>query len=64
MVMCLRPWYCRYTIEFDLGKPLRPMEQLMAVLPPESADALPLSLAKLMTDPDSPIKDFYPREGK
>lgn len=35
----------------------------MAVLPPDSAEALPMPYAQLMTDPDSPIKDFYPTDG-
>eukprot|EP00624_Nannochloropsis_granulata_P007519 evm.model.NODE_8251_length_22696_cov_22.787495.3 len=52
----------RFQVEFEMGTPLKPLEQLMAVLPPESADALPLPLARLMTSEDSPIKDFYPRD--
>ncbi len=52
----------QHEVAFEMGTPLRPLEQLMAVLPPESADALPLPLARLMTAEDSPIKNFYPRE--
>ena len=35
---------------FELGEPFAPLEQLMAVLPPLSAAALPPTLAKLMCD--------------
>ena len=61
---CLSTVLDRYAIKFEMGEPLRPIEQLMAVLPPESADALPLPFARLMTDPESPLKDFYPRDGE
>lgn len=49
---------------FSLGKPFRPFHQLMAVLPPQSGHCLPQQFARLMTDPDSPILDFYPLEFK
>ena len=35
-------------------------EQLLSVLPPYSADALPKCFQELMRDPLSPIADFYP----
>ena len=47
-------------INFDLNKPFFAFEQLLSVLPPYSAEALPLPFRKLMTDPLSPISDFYP----
>ncbi|PJF17899.1 5'-3' exoribonuclease 1 [Paramicrosporidium saccamoebae] len=47
---------------FDLGTPLLPLEQLMAVLPPASRALVPSTLATLMTDPNSPLIDFYPSE--
>lgn len=37
-----------------------PFEQLLAVLPPYSCQALPECLQQLMTDPNSPLRSFYP----
>uniref|UniRef100_A0A6G1S3X0 5'-3' exoribonuclease n=1 Tax=Aceria tosichella TaxID=561515 RepID=A0A6G1S3X0_9ACAR len=44
--------------------PFKPLEQLMGVFPEKSASALPKSWRKLMSDPESPIIDFYPTNFK
>ena len=48
-----------YPIDFELSKPFRPVEQLLAVLPKESSHALPDAAQWLMTDPESPIAALY-----
>ncbi|KAF7721539.1 hypothetical protein EC973_004513 [Apophysomyces ossiformis] len=50
--------------KFELGQPFRPFEQLMGVLPSLSKKLLPLAYQELMTDPNSPIIDFYPLDFK
>ncbi|XP_068081097.1 5'-3' exoribonuclease 2 homolog [Anabrus simplex] len=51
--------------EFEKGtKPFRPLEQLMGVFPAASSAHVPAPWAKLMSDPDSPIIDFYPEDFK
>lgn len=47
---------------FEKGKPFRPFEQLMGVLPASSNHAIPEIFHDLMSDPDSEIIDFYPED--
>lgn len=49
-------------MNFQLGQPFRPYQQLMGVLPDRSKKIVPTSYHDLMTNPDSPIIDFYPRD--
>ncbi|CAK7270581.1 exonuclease II Exo2 [Sporothrix epigloea] len=49
-------------LTFKLGQPFRPFEQLMGVLPDRSKSIVPSVYWGLMTDPASPIIDFYPRD--
>lgn len=51
-----------YKFDFNLGKPFLPFEQLMGVLPPLSKQLIPPALQELMTEPTSPILDFYPAD--
>uniref|UniRef100_A0A060TFW6 5'-3' exoribonuclease 1 n=1 Tax=Blastobotrys adeninivorans TaxID=409370 RepID=A0A060TFW6_BLAAD len=68
-------WYFRYhyapcisdmklglkkAVKFDLGKPFRPFEQLMGVLPSRSKALVPAVYRPLMYEETSPILDFYP----
>ncbi|KAI1310009.1 exoribonuclease 1 [Xylaria venustula] len=71
------PWFYRYhyspmtsdiskgfgaDLNFKLGQPFRPFEQLMGVLPDRSKKIVPSVYHDLMTNPKSPIIDFYPRD--
>ncbi|TGO87994.1 hypothetical protein BPOR_0191g00130 [Botrytis porri] len=49
-------------INFKLGQPFHPFEQLMGVLPDRSKKIVPTVYHDLMTNPASPIIDFYPRD--
>ena len=71
------PWFYQYhyspmisdvkkglgaNMNFELGQPFRPYQQLMGVLPDRSKKIVPEVYWPLMTDPSSPIIDFYPRD--
>ncbi|EWC46136.1 5'-3' exoribonuclease 2 [Drechslerella stenobrocha 248] len=47
-------------INFELGKPFKPFEQLMGVLPAASKHNIPKAFWPLMTEENSEIIDFYP----
>lgn len=49
-------------VKFDKGKPFKPFEQLMGVLPASSNHALPQIFHPLMSEPTSEIIDFYPED--
>ncbi|KAG6144492.1 hypothetical protein E4U28_001986 [Claviceps purpurea] len=71
------PWFYRYhyaplisdvvkglgaDLNFKKGQPFKPYEQLMGVLPDRSKKIVPKVYHDLMTNPNSPIIDFYPRD--
>ena len=47
-------------IVFNLNEPIDPMTQLVAILPPASANLLPESYRSLVLDDNSPIIDMFP----
>ncbi|KAL4438007.1 hypothetical protein ABPG77_004228 [Micractinium sp. CCAP 211/92] len=51
-------------VNFSLGKPFLPYEQLLAVQPSSSHRLLPAPYQHLMCSPASPIADFYPTDFK
>lgn len=53
-----------FKVEFKQGKPFKPFEQLMSVLPAASNHNLPEVFRDMMSNPESEIIDFYPEEFK
>ncbi|KAF5297711.1 hypothetical protein FQA39_LY12042 [Lamprigera yunnana] len=51
-------------LNFNIGDPFKPYEQLLAVLPAASRVLLPEPYHDLMTNETSPIKDYYPEDFK
>ncbi|XP_031621171.1 5'-3' exoribonuclease 1 [Contarinia nasturtii] len=52
--------FAHLNLDFALGKPFLPFEQLLSVLPAASKELLPKVYHSLMTDPNSKIIDYYP----
>jgi 5'-3' exoribonuclease 1 len=52
------------TSAFVLGKPFLPFQQLLGVLPPLSSALLPVPYRSLMTNPASPVFEFFNQELK
>lgn len=51
-------------IEFEMGVPFTPFQQLMAVLPERSKNLIPAAFRPLMYEESSPIIDFYPADAE
>lgn len=53
---------CGELTYFQQGTPFQPFQQLMSVLPPSSCveAGVPVAMRELMTQPFSPLIDFYP----
>jgi len=49
-------------IDFTVGIPILPFQQLMSCLPPASSALVPKPYRNLMTSTDSPIHHFYPTD--
>ncbi len=50
------------SMDFELSRPFKPFEQLLAVLPAASKELLPKPLQGLMINETSPIIDYFPPE--
>ena len=51
-------------ITFDYGNPLKPFNQLLLVLPPQSSYLIPKSLHKIINNPNSSLAYMYPTQIK
>ncbi|CAE7051410.1 unnamed protein product, partial [Rhizoctonia solani] len=51
-----------FEFNFEIGKPFRPFEQLMGVLPYASHELIPEAYRELMHSEHSPILHFYPKD--
>ncbi|XP_037036647.1 5'-3' exoribonuclease 1 isoform X2 [Bradysia coprophila] len=49
-------------LDFEMGKPFLPFEQLLAVLPAASRSHLPSAYHNLMMEENSSVIDFYPKD--
>ena len=49
-------------LNFDLGEPFHPYEQLLAVLPAASKQLLPTAFQRLVDDANSPLIEYYPQD--
>eukprot|EP01038_Epipyxis_sp_PR26KG_P008756 gene8756-11830_t len=52
----------QHKIIFEQGRPFTPLLQLLSVLPPQSANFLPPSYEEFMTNPNSPVVEYYPKD--
>lgn len=51
-------------VRFAMSEPVKPLQQLLLVFPPQNANLLPPKYARLMTDSRSPIIEYYPLDFK
>jgi len=51
-----------FDMVFPRGRPFTPLLQLLSVLPPQSGSFLPPSYEMIMSDPQSPLVDYYPKD--
>ena len=49
-------------VVFSADQPLKPLEQLLLILPPQMSHILPNAFSRLMVNKKSPIRDLYPRD--
>ncbi len=49
-------------LNFEIGEPFKPFEQLLAVLPSASKALLPKAFEDLVTNSSSPLIDYYPED--
>ncbi|CAG8700860.1 15892_t:CDS:1 [Acaulospora morrowiae] len=46
---------------FNADTPMRPFDQLICILPPNSSYLVPLPFRSLLTDPNSPLQEYFPK---